>query len=243
MIAGDFNQITNLNEKLSNNSAVRGGQDLMYCINSLNLVDLPTCGNWFTWTNNRHNQDAVWERIDKTFTNAHWLQYFPTSWVEVLPIAASNHAPLVIHLQNYSIRKPKSFCFEVMWLNHPHLKNLVRSHWQSPTNGSRAMQVMSKINHTAKGLTAWNKYEFGNLRIQIHATENLLQQLQKNIGISNDNTLEFTYRKRLDFLLNCEEIMWAQRAQQLWLIKGDRNTRSKIKLSCTSLSYIPLREH
>ncbi|KAF7835259.1 Transposon TX1 uncharacterized 149 kDa protein [Senna tora] len=37
-----------------------------------------------------------------------------------------------------------------MWLNHPQIKELVRSHWQSPTNGSRAMQVMSGINHTAK---------------------------------------------------------------------------------------------
>ncbi|KAF7810534.1 uncharacterized protein G2W53_037277 [Senna tora] len=65
--------------------------------------------------NKRHSMDdhrkeeaLVWERIDKTFTNLKWLDVFPTSWVEVLPNAASDHSPLVIHFWKESNLEFKS---------------------------------------------------------------------------------------------------------------------------------------
>ncbi|KAF7841845.1 reverse transcriptase [Senna tora] len=98
IVLGDFKQIINSREKLSKNKDIRGGSLLVDSISYLGLIDLPTYGNWFTWTNGRQGDDLVWERIDKTFSNTQWLHLFPETWVEVLPIAASDHSPLVIHV-------------------------------------------------------------------------------------------------------------------------------------------------
>ncbi|KAF7841484.1 reverse transcriptase [Senna tora] len=121
-------------------------------------------------TNATHLLKSIFKGLRETFS---------TCWVEVLPIAASDHSPL----------------------------------------------VTSRIANTVKGLTVWIKNEFGAIRTLINAVEKNLHDIQKNISNPTDRTLEFTLKKKLEFLLNCEEVMWAQRAQQSWLIKGDKNTR------------------
>ncbi|KAF7807126.1 putative ribonuclease H protein At1g65750 family [Senna tora] len=225
IVLGDFNQIINSKEKLSKNKDIRGGSLLVDSINYLGLIDLPTFGNWFTWTNGRQGDDLVWERIDKTFSNVKWLHLFPETWVEVLPIAASDHSPLVIHVNRAQQKKPYSFKIEMMWLQHPQFQDIIRSNWSRTNSGSRALHVNSKLNVITKEIALWNKHEFGNISTQIQEIEASLQAIQAQIHLPQNQMMEVHYRKRLEFLLNCEEIMWAQRAQQMWLVKGDRNTR------------------
>ncbi|KAF7839244.1 reverse transcriptase [Senna tora] len=185
LLAGDFNQVTSMNEKLSHCLIIPGSEALSETINNLGLIDIPTSGNWFTWTNGRHGDDLVWERLDKCIVNTNWLNHFPDSWVEALPVVTSDHSPLIIH-SHKSIHTPfkNPFHFEAMWLQHPQLKEVVHSAWQQP-----------------------------------------VATFQRNIHHHVKNNEELIARKRLEFLLTCEEIKWAQHAKQLWLLQGDRNTK------------------
>ncbi|KAF7832307.1 ribonuclease H [Senna tora] len=148
-------------------------------INNLGLVDLQTSGNWFTWTNGRQGEDLVWERLGKSLANTNWLQHFPDSWVQVLPVI-----------------------------------------------GSLSSQIQDKIRNVSKDLSLWHKENFGDLSNQIKEAHTQVEKFQKNIHDHIRNNEELVTRKRLEFLLNCEEIKWAQRAKQLWLLKGDRNTNN-----------------
>lgn len=49
-------------------------------------------------------------------------------------------------------------------------------------------------------------------------------ELQEVSDMEVDWYQEKVLRGRLEFLLECEHIMWAQRAKNLWMIQGDRNT-------------------
>ncbi|KAF7814696.1 ribonuclease H [Senna tora] len=186
IVIGDFNQIINNREKLSKNQKIRGSSRLVDSINSLGLIDLPTTGNWFTWTNGRQGDDLVWERIDKTFSNTNWLHLFPETWVEVLPVAASGHSPLVIHVQRAHPSKQYSFKFELMWLQHPQFQEIIRSNWLPTNSGSRAMQVNSKLNSITKKIAQWNKHEFDPALIKEAAKKYFMDLYSSNSSMSPD---------------------------------------------------------
>ncbi|KAF7821931.1 reverse transcriptase [Senna tora] len=180
-IGRNFNQVANIQEKMSQCQSILSSEDLNNTVNHLGLVDLQTVGNWFTWTNGRQGEDLVWEHLDKTFANTDWMQKFPDSWVDVLPVS-----------------------------------------------GSMATQLQDKIRNVSKDHSHWHKENFGNLSHQIREAQHQVETLQLKIQHHNRNNEELIAQKKLEFLLECEEIKWVQRAKQFWLLKGDRNTNNDV---------------
>ncbi|KAF7820716.1 putative ribonuclease H protein At1g65750 family [Senna tora] len=177
LVFGDFNQVGSHAEKQSKRQSIRGAHELLNTIYVCGLIDVPAHGVWYTWSNNRKEEDMVREKINRVYYNTSWMQEYPDTWVEILPIASCDHSPMVIH-----------------------------DHYPS----------------------AMRRDTFGNVGRQIQEVETQLASLQNRITTlkeSQQQVQEEIYRKRLEFLLKCEETMWAQRAQQLWLINGDRNTK------------------
>ncbi|KAF7812220.1 ribonuclease H [Senna tora] len=206
-------------------------KELLNTIYVCGLVDVPAHGFWYTWSNNRKEEDMVREKLDRVYCNSNWLQEFPNTWVEILPIASSDHAPMVIHDHYPSARGRRQFRFELMWMFHPLCKTIIHEAWRGNTServGSRAHQFHQKIDIVTKNLSIWNRNTFGNVGRQIQEVETQLASFQNritNLDDSQPQVQEEICRKRLEFLLKCEETMWAQRAQQLWLINGDHNTK------------------
>ncbi|KAF7802766.1 ribonuclease H [Senna tora] len=226
ILTGDFNQVASIQEKLSKCHNIPGSEDMNNTINNLGLVDLQTMGNWYTWTNGRQGEAVVWERLDKTFANTEWMQNFPDSWVNVLPVIASDHSPLVVQTKrNMERPRRRQFQFEAMWLQHPQLKNIVHSAWNYQGTGLMAIQVQNKIQNVSKHLSRWHKENFGNLTHQISQTHQQVEKLQQSLPYHSGSNEELIARRKLEFLLKCEEIKWAQRAKQLWLVKGNKNTK------------------
>ncbi|KAF7808489.1 ribonuclease H [Senna tora] len=64
------------------------------------LIELPSKGNQFTWTNNRTREDAVCEKLDRALCNASWVNKYPLSLSEAFPIAASEHSPICVTMDN-----------------------------------------------------------------------------------------------------------------------------------------------
>ncbi|KAF7821742.1 ribonuclease H [Senna tora] len=142
---GDFNQVGNASEKLSRNKRISGAADLNNTINSCGLINIPSQGLWFTWSNNRRLDDQVRERLDRAYCNHLWFQDMDYAWVETLPIAASDHAPLVIHTEppNVQAKTRRGFKFEVMWMHHLAYNILI------------ANELVHYLNQCKKGKTSW----------------------------------------------------------------------------------------
>lgn len=218
------------NDKWAGSSIIRGHERPLQVFNSKNLCEIVAKGGSFTWSNNRQNNQCILEKLDRSWCNTIWKDLFENSWVEVLPIACSDHAPIFLHNDGLSSKSNRRFLFEEMWLYHKDCQKIFNETWSNPSNsqGSVVYRFVDKIKRTAKGLIWWNKHEFGNLRTQITDTEKLLAQAQQTM-VSNPTNLTMTEEKqlrgRLDFLLHCEHIFWAQRAKQMWLAHGEINTK------------------
>ena len=148
LLIGDFNQFTRALEKFSSNKSLEGALVLQEVIFQVGLIEIKSFGTWFTWTNNRIGQSLVIERLDKAFYNQMWLSQYPESHVLCLPIAASDHSPLIFdttHQQNY---KKHDFHFQNYWLTHQIFNELVANVWNSMHTGSLVYQVTGKLNDT-----------------------------------------------------------------------------------------------
>lgn len=61
---------------LSKQLKLKGAEKFKDFLNYCLLMELPPKGQLMTWTNNRKNDEVVWERLDRCFVNALWFNYF-----------------------------------------------------------------------------------------------------------------------------------------------------------------------
>lgn len=142
IIAGDFNQIGEINEKI-------GGKTPTFkrCLNFKNhlesclLNDLGFHGPRYTWSNKRINNyhtllfflvinyhTLIKERLDRFLGNDLWLKLYTETKIYHLHSGASDHIPLLLH--TYSSRpKQPLFKFKPMWLTNPSFNVLIDNIW------------------------------------------------------------------------------------------------------------------
>ncbi|KAF7821258.1 reverse transcriptase [Senna tora] len=144
LLIGDFNQVLRPSETLSTNLNIPGAEDFENFPNDAGLINLHPQGNWFTWTNGRLGEDAIWERLDRAVCNVQWLNVFPQSSMFCLPLYSSNHSPFVVTLHENVPRKPRPHRFEAMWLLEDSCNQVVRNAWNINESGSLAYLFASK---------------------------------------------------------------------------------------------------
>lgn len=66
---------------------------------------------------------------------------------------------------------------------------------------------------------------FGKIEKELKGKQQILQDMQNNIQTIPDVRKERELRDEIEVLMNREEIMWAQKARNEWLLQGDRNTK------------------
>ena len=95
LVLGDFNCVLGAHEK-------RGGvllksnpcSDLLAMITNCDLLQIPTKGLPFTWTNMIKAQSQVEMRLDRCLGNFSWVDAWPSMVCSTLPRISSDHCPL-----------------------------------------------------------------------------------------------------------------------------------------------------
>ncbi|KAF7801724.1 reverse transcriptase [Senna tora] len=103
-----------------------------------------------------------------------------------------------------------------------------QGNWYTWHNGR--LGDAAKCRGVKRDLIVWNRTHFGHVQQQItnlNEELHLIQQSLVNFNYPPPNLLlrEKQIRKDLEDKLAKEEILWAQKARQLWLVEGDRNTK------------------
>ena len=128
---GDFNQVlSNADKQSSTSQNCPGASHLHNCLRDTEMIPLQSTGVKYTWKNKRGGDALVLEKLDKAFINNVWLHTFEHCTLEAWPIAVSDHAPLVLDINNIPIYKRRPFRFEAMWLLHPRCKQVIQQEWQ-----------------------------------------------------------------------------------------------------------------
>ena len=97
LCGGDFNELLKSHEKLRGRLRPYG-QMLKFhqALDECDFFDLGYVGSKFTWHKTQPGGGVVWERLDRAVCLADWFNLFPTTKVNTLVCASSNHNPILL---------------------------------------------------------------------------------------------------------------------------------------------------
>ncbi|XP_042956310.1 uncharacterized protein LOC122292152 [Carya illinoinensis] len=229
LCCGDFNELLCQNEK-------QGGcprpykqmETFRHAIMDCSLNPIQTQGPFFTWSNNRKEDEFTKERLDRAMANNNWMHCFTESYCQVIPAIKSDHSPLLIHVENTASRRPCNthlFRFEAAWNMKDGISNIIREAWVKVAVGDDAVTSMHKrILNCSLALKRWkgaaSNKATGDIKRKMKELE-VLQDTNQGDQVEAITLLQ----KEIEQSLGEEELKWKQRAKQHWLQNGDRNTK------------------
>lgn len=225
---GDFNELRSNFEK-------KGGRIRPLCsfldfesfISDSDFIDLEFKGPMFTWSNNQMDGSHIMERIDRALCNPAWREMFERAQLIHLEPLGSDHSPLILMTRCVEKKSKRSFKFELMWLDHEGLKDVIESHWL-PWNvevDDISSCFLNNLSRVKNALIKWSKKEFPNNRKTIN---DLLAKFQDCFtGTWNEKRAKKarSLANEIDVIWDREEKYWAQRSRVKWLACGDKNSK------------------
>ena len=117
---GDFNQILTRKEKFSfTQDTIVGSKLFQHVIDKFQFCDLEATRQWFTWMNNRSENDFVMERLDRAFASVEWINSYPHYALRNHPIYHFDHGPIILDFEFQHPFRKRPFRFGRMWISHP----------------------------------------------------------------------------------------------------------------------------
>ncbi|KAK8593880.1 hypothetical protein V6N12_045953 [Hibiscus sabdariffa] len=100
LVIGDSNVVSSQEEKVGgvpfNPTEAR---NYFGFVDTMGLIDLPIAGGTFTWSNQRSEEKAILEKLDRVLCSPDWNTFFPKV-VALLDVAiGSDHAPVIVYLK------------------------------------------------------------------------------------------------------------------------------------------------
>jgi hypothetical protein len=166
---GDFNEILVQEEKTG---AVHRKERQMGqfrdALDTCNLRDLGFIGARYTWTNRRHDENFVSERLDRAVANPQWKAIYRVVKVFVLAGRASDHKPILMQFGLDGEEKPeyyRSFKFEAKWQLDEEFNDIVKEAWSGGVEGATGIQIVhNKLATCQKSLVRWSGAKYGKCR-------------------------------------------------------------------------------
>ncbi|XP_010667214.1 uncharacterized protein LOC104884289 [Beta vulgaris subsp. vulgaris] len=155
IIVGDINQVDYYSDKLGGASLIRGWEDFVSWKHGLELCDLPFHGPRFTWSNNRTDSGPIMERLDKAYASLGWLDEFPLTIVQNLPIVQSDHAPIWLQTNPQTTKSFRPYQIENWCLKYPEVIQAIHKIWQLRIVGSPMYTLARRLDLLRKRLKVW----------------------------------------------------------------------------------------
>jgi hypothetical protein len=140
MCVEDFNEI--LTHKEKTRSVLRKEYHMDQCRNALDechLKDLGYKEAMHTWTNGRHDENFIKERLDRAVANIEWTALFHEVTVFVLAARASDHKPLLMRFiqcnNKASLKFCRSFKFEAKQQQETDYGDVLQEAWRDGNHG------------------------------------------------------------------------------------------------------------
>ncbi|XP_042505579.1 uncharacterized protein LOC122082168 [Macadamia integrifolia] len=226
MILGDFNATLLSSEKRGPGSFNLGSAgDFGAMVDTCSLIQVPSQGRKFTWTNNRR-RGHVSAVLDRSFCNEAWISYFQECHQFVLQRVASDHTPILVVSEGSERPKNCPFRFQRFWADHEGYLNAVKSSWVNDIPGSPMMVMAQKLKRLKVFLRSWAKENFPNFNLEMMEAKKCMEEIQTEID--RDGINDSIYAKEADAktrylkALQNYEKLWAEKSRSRWRNQGDR---------------------
>lgn len=226
ILIGDFNQVENHDQKLGGSDILRGANNFREWKLHNRLIDIPFHGVDFTWTNNRKEKEAIYERLDKAFCNLQWRDNFPQAEVWNLPILISDHSPIILHPSGASSdKKKRQYRLDAWSLNHEEVNSIIEKQWSFQHQGSSAFILQRKIQNSLREIRKWCLNYKNSNRIDWRDINDRLTKHQSQIQSLNQADEDQNMRREITEELQEKTTYWRQRAKSRWDDHGDKTSK------------------
>ncbi|XP_042962630.1 uncharacterized protein LOC122296899 [Carya illinoinensis] len=157
---GDFNKITNIDEKYGAASRpYRQIRDFRTTLAQCDLNDLGFEGDKFTWANNRNGEQFTKERLDRALGNTAWLGKFENHSVYHLTAASSDHRPILVQIKinQETTKHARPFRYEASWSIKEGCEALIKQYWGKTIGQSGPLtDSVTGLRFCQEGLKSWS---------------------------------------------------------------------------------------
>lgn len=151
LVSGDFNVITTKKETLWGLPMTEDEfRDFNHCVNVFSLINMRFKGSKFTWWNRRIDKASIFKRLDRFMCNQLIPAKFPIVEVEYLLRIGSDHALILITLNNETKEVIKYFTFLNFWLKEESFMEIVKYNWHDDFEGNLFFVYHFKIKKLIK---------------------------------------------------------------------------------------------
>lgn len=228
LCCGDWNEVTRQEEDLSATLRPEGQMKLFRdCLRECKLEDVHFVGFPLTWNNKKPGTRNVKARLDRVHANPSFLNRYSKTRVEHVWMLRSDHYALLVEIaEEERVRKemePSRFQFEAMWLRDQTYMPAVKSAWEECLAVNPHASLDQKLKMLTERIGLWSFANFGSIKKEIRRCRERLSFLDESNMLEGGEAMSLN--EKLVELYAREEVMWRQRAKQLWLNEGDKNTR------------------
>ncbi|KAL6220498.1 hypothetical protein ACLB2K_008254 [Fragaria x ananassa] len=225
VVFGDFNCVFGAHEKREGSPPnATSCREFQQMCTSCDLIDIPTKGLAFTWTNQR-----VEERLDRALGNQEWLDSWVTMDCCTLTRATSDHCPILLTCSRIQQVFRPPFRFQSFWMQQPKFLSVVGDFWASlHFSGCPQFVLASKLRALKERLKDWSRVTTGNVHVRVKESKVLLDAVQSEIsdmGLSEERFLrEDVAQSRFLNDLSMQATFLKDQSRIRWLKDGDKNT-------------------
>lgn len=95
---GDFNEISNINDKLGGAPMTYTRFSTMnYILNQLPCIELPFDGPQFTWRKKKAGPGNKYERLNRAIVSSSWISLFPQAKLNHNIFTSSDHCQITLN--------------------------------------------------------------------------------------------------------------------------------------------------
>ncbi|KAL5556427.1 hypothetical protein UlMin_038663 [Ulmus minor] len=221
LVLGDFNGVLYHSDRHGGREETSSLVHMINALDNLGLVELPSQGLKYSWSNGRNENNVIRAKLDRCVANADWWGLFPNVDVKILPQTSSDHSPVVLNFDGCSTFLKRSFRFEAIWTRDKRSHWVVEHSWAKAYHSRPSTKLSKRLFQTRRGLSVWNREQFGKIQTRIKDTRKALEACQENLNPGACDQ-EKALRRQLEELLKCEELLWYQKAKVNWRLEGDR---------------------
>ena len=128
-------------------------------------------------------------RLDRTLANEDWHTLFPCSYTEYLGMVASDHHPMVAHLDNKITKRRGQFCFDKRWIGQEGLLDSIERGWGELTEANPG-DFVSKITNCCHEMSTWRKNNPPYGKEKIGELQKALEEVQTDNNRTQEEILE-----------------------------------------------------
>ncbi|GKF76082.1 RNA-directed DNA polymerase, eukaryota, reverse transcriptase zinc-binding domain protein [Tanacetum coccineum] len=138
-------------------------QDLIDCVNEVEVEDLCSTGLFYTWIKSPLNPtNNILKKLDRAMVNEEFMGSFPNASATFLPYMVSDHSPVLVNFPQSYAKKIKPFRFANYIADKEDFLPTVAREWNSEIMGCKMYKLVMKMKKMKSKMNKLN-WKNGNL--------------------------------------------------------------------------------